>query len=117
MRRRQFITGLAIATLSPVVVRAQQQAMPVIGYLSGWSAGDAPDYLAYFKQGLVEAGYSEDRNVEIEYRYAEGHFERLPELRYRIPLRQRLLPRQRPKPSQSFFRSGPILLGSALLQV
>jgi putative tryptophan/tyrosine transport system substrate-binding protein len=80
MRRRQFITGLAIATLSPVVVRAQQQAMPVIGYLSGWSAGDAPDYLAYFKQGLVEAGYSEDRNVEIEYRYAEGHFERLPEL-------------------------------------
>jgi putative ABC transport system substrate-binding protein len=80
MRRRQFITGLAIATLSPVVVRAQQQAIPVIGYLSGWSPGDAPDYLAYFKHGLVEAGYSEDRNVKIEYRYAEGHFERLPEL-------------------------------------
>ncbi len=80
MRRRQFITGLAIATLLPVVVRAQQPAMPVIGYLSGWSPGDAPDYLAYFKRGLVEAGYSEGRNVAIEYRYADGHFERLPEL-------------------------------------
>jgi ABC-type uncharacterized transport system substrate-binding protein len=80
MRRRQFITGVAVATLAPVVVRAQQPAMPVIGYLSGWSPGDAPDYLAYFKQGLVEAGYSEGRNVAIEYRYAEGHFERLPEL-------------------------------------
>jgi ABC-type uncharacterized transport system substrate-binding protein len=80
MRRRQFITGLAIATLSPVVARAQQPAMPVIGYLSGWSPSDAPDYLAYFKQGLVEAGYNEGRNVAIEYRYAEGHFERLPEL-------------------------------------
>jgi putative tryptophan/tyrosine transport system substrate-binding protein len=58
-------------------VRAQQ---PVIGYLSGWSAGDAPDYLAYFRQGLVESGFSEGRNVAIEYRYAEGHFERLPKL-------------------------------------
>jgi putative ABC transport system substrate-binding protein len=80
MRRRQIITGLAIATLLPVVVRAQQSAMPVIGYLSGWSPGDAPEYLAYFQQGLVEAGYSEGRNVAIEYRYAEGHFERLPQL-------------------------------------
>src|SRR5262249_17491259 len=80
MRRRQFITGLGIATLSPVIVRAQQPAMPVIGYLSGWSPGDAPIYLAYFKQGLVEAGYSEGRNVAIEYRYAEGRFDRLPEL-------------------------------------
>jgi putative ABC transport system substrate-binding protein len=80
MRRRQFIAALAIATLSPNLVRAQQPATPVIGYLSGWSSGDAPDYLAYFKQGLVEAGYSEGRNVAIEYRYAEGHFERLPGL-------------------------------------
>jgi putative tryptophan/tyrosine transport system substrate-binding protein len=80
MRRRQFITGVVIVPLLPVVVRAQKPAMPVIGYLSGWSPGDAPDYLAYFKQGLTEAGYSEGRNVAIEYRYAEGHFERLPEL-------------------------------------
>jgi putative tryptophan/tyrosine transport system substrate-binding protein len=80
MRRRQFVTGLAVAPLLPVVVRAQKAAMPVIGYLSGWSPGDAPDYLAYFRLGLGEAGYGEGRNVAIEYRYAEGHFERLPEL-------------------------------------
>src|SRR5262249_2479652 len=80
MRRRQFITALTIATLSPNLVRAQRPEMPVIGYLSGWSSGDAPNYLAYFKQGLAEAGYSDSRNVAIEYRFAEGHFERLPEL-------------------------------------
>jgi len=80
MRRRQFITALTIVTLSPNLVRAQQPGMPVIGYLTGWSSGDAPDYLAYFKNGLAEAGYTESRNVAIEYRYAEGHFERLPEL-------------------------------------
>ena len=54
--------------------------MPVIGYLSGWSPGDAPDYLAYFRQGLAAAGFTEGQNVAIEYRYADGHFERLPEL-------------------------------------
>jgi putative tryptophan/tyrosine transport system substrate-binding protein len=80
MRRRQLIIGLSMATLWPVAVRAQQPAMPVIGYLSGWSPGDAPDYLAYFRHGLAEAGYTEGRNVAIEYRYAEGHFERAPEL-------------------------------------
>ena len=80
MRRRQFVTALAVAPLLPVVVRAQKAAMPVIGYLSGWSPGDAPDYLAYFRLGLADAGYGEGRNVAIEYRYAEGHFERLPGL-------------------------------------
>jgi putative ABC transport system substrate-binding protein len=69
-----------MAALWPVVVRAQQPAIPVIGYLSGWSPGDAPDYLAYFRQGLAKAGYTEGRNVAIEYRYADGHFERAPEL-------------------------------------
>jgi putative ABC transport system substrate-binding protein len=54
--------------------------MPVIGYLSGWSAGDAPEYLAYFRRGLSETGYSEGRNVLIEFRYAEGRFEQIPEL-------------------------------------
>jgi putative ABC transport system substrate-binding protein len=81
MRRREFVTVLVgLGATWPLVALAQLPAMPVIGYLSGWSPDDAPDYLAYFRQGLAEAGYAEGRNVAIEYRYAEGHFERLPEL-------------------------------------
>ena len=49
--------------------------LPVIGYLSGWSPNDAPEYLNYFRQGLAETGYVEGRNVAIEYRYAAGRFE------------------------------------------
>jgi putative ABC transport system substrate-binding protein len=52
----------------------------VIGFLSGWSSGDSVEYLDYFRRGLAEGGYVEGRNVAIEYRYAEGHFDRLPEL-------------------------------------
>jgi putative ABC transport system substrate-binding protein len=80
MQRRRFIGLIGGATAWSLSARAQQPAMPVIGYLSGWSPGDAPDYLAYFRQGLAAAGFTEGRNVAIEYRYADGHFERLPEL-------------------------------------
>src|SRR5262249_46132717 len=55
--------------------RPNRARMPVIGYLSGWSAGDAPEYLNCFRQGLAENGYPEGRNVAIEYRYAAGRFE------------------------------------------
>jgi putative tryptophan/tyrosine transport system substrate-binding protein len=89
MRRREFITVLVGAGATwPLVARAQLPALPVIGYLSGWSPNDAPGYLAYFRRGLAEAGYAEGRNVAIDYRYAEGHFERLPELVADLVLRK-----------------------------
>ena len=76
MRRREFITLLGIsAVISTCTARAQPAAMPVIGYLSGWSAGDAPEYLNYFRRGLAETGYAEGRNVAIEYRFAAGRVE------------------------------------------
>jgi putative ABC transport system substrate-binding protein len=81
MRRRDFITllsGAAVAGSS--AARAQQATMPVIGYLSGWPPGDAPEYLNYFRQGLAEIGYTEGRNVAIEYRYAAGRFEEVAKL-------------------------------------
>ena len=76
MRRREFITLLGIAAaIWTCAARAQPAAMPVIGYLSGWSASDAPEYLNNFRRGLAETGYAEGRNVAIEYRFAAGRVE------------------------------------------
>jgi putative tryptophan/tyrosine transport system substrate-binding protein len=80
MNRRAFIAAFSCAVVWPQIAQAQRPAVPMIGYLSGWSPGDAPDYLAYFRQGLAAAGFTEGRNVAIENRYAEGHFERVLEL-------------------------------------
>ena len=71
MRRREFIAGLGSAAAWPVVVRAQQAAMPVIGYVGSTADADA-FRLPSFRQGLSDAGFVEGRNVTIEYRWTGG---------------------------------------------
>src|SRR6516164_6602075 len=78
MRRREFIAGLGSAAAWPVVARAQQSNLPVIGYLGAQSADDDYTNVTFpFHQGLKEAGYVEGQNVAIEYRWAENQPDRL----------------------------------------
>jgi hypothetical protein len=80
MRRREFIAALGSAAAWPVAARAQQPVLPVIGYLSGATFEAMYDWLTAFKQSLAETGFTEGRDVAIEYRWADGHNDRLPEL-------------------------------------
>src|SRR5438874_258705 len=80
MRRRELLLLLAGAMTAAPGVRAQQKAMPVIGYLSAGSPDPSAQSLTAFRQGLGETGYVEGQNVVIEYRWAEGRYDRLPAL-------------------------------------
>ena len=80
MRRREFVSLIGGAVAWPIAARAQQPAMPVVGFLHSGSPGPFASFVAAFHQGLGEAGYIEDKNVRIEYRWAENHYDRLPAL-------------------------------------
>ena len=81
MERREFIALLCGTVVGwPLAARAEQHAMPMVGYLSTRSLDDSAYIVAAFRKGLNETGSSEGRNVMIEWRFAEGHYDRLPAL-------------------------------------
>ena len=80
MRRRELITLLASAATLPLAARAQQQAMPVVGFINSVSAEALAHRWSAFRQGLSATGYIADENVKIEFRWAEGHYDQLPEM-------------------------------------
>ena len=80
MRRRAFIAGLGSAAAWPVVGRAQQPAMPVVGLLSVRSPDESAHLLIAFLSGLAESGVVEGQNAAIQYRWARGEYDRLPAL-------------------------------------
>jgi putative tryptophan/tyrosine transport system substrate-binding protein len=88
IRRRELIAAFGGAAAWPLRARAQQPAMPVIGFLGSRSPEDSATLVAGFHEGLAETGFVENRNVTIEFRWAEGHYDRLPVLSADLVSRQ-----------------------------
>jgi putative ABC transport system substrate-binding protein len=88
MRRREFIVGVAGAAVWPLMAHAQLPAVRVIGYLDSGSLETRRGPVSVFHRGLAEAGYVEGRNLAVEYRWAEDHYERLPALAADLVSRQ-----------------------------
>src|SRR5262245_33202811 len=88
MRRRKFITMIGGVVAWPLVARAQQPVLPVVGFINAASAQSYAPQLAAFLNGLDEIGYVDGRNVTIEYRWAEGHNDRLPSMAADLVRRQ-----------------------------
>ena len=80
MRRRELITLLGGAATWPLVARAQQAAIPAVGFMSGRSPEDSARLASAFRQGLADAGFIEGQTVNIEYRWANGDSDKLPAL-------------------------------------
>ena len=80
MRRRELVTLLCTASLTPIGARSQERGIPVIGFLDEWNTAAFADRVGKFQDGLRTLGFVEGKNIAVEYRFAEGRYERLPEL-------------------------------------
>ncbi len=88
MRRREFMAFLGAAAAWPLAVRAQQTALPVVGFINGGSTDGSARYAAAFRKGLNETGYVEGQSVTVEYHWLEGRYDRLPALMADLVRRQ-----------------------------
>jgi putative tryptophan/tyrosine transport system substrate-binding protein len=115
MQRREFITLLGGATVAwPLSAHAQQVALPVVGFLSFRSEADSTDSVTAFRKGLGEVGYTEGRNVAVEYRWADARLDRLPTLAeelVRLPVLAAVGGQQTPRAAQKATKTSPIVFG------